>query len=295
MCPRPRTDLSWLAQHPVRGSTCQPKELSRNCSRGFSPVHFFYTTKILFHRSGHPQLLPFKRSSLIRLRLSCRKKEICHAYHGPATDIPTRKNQKIGTAHTGYCLAGWHSWQGSRTGTMAAPVTLCSFPVPRFKMCSSTLALEFSDTVFRRSHFHSPPCAVDLRTVPLFSETAPRHVCVDTFSVSFSCLLVLVFTVCIVATHPRSPAWHRRLRKRRQLARRRLRQRCATPADCWRIATHHGSCLPGTMTCSCPVCATVNHDNRRKCTTRDCQHPGGPSVGLGQSQGYEARQSHAHV
>ena len=31
------------------------------------------------------------------------------------------------------------------------------------------------------------------------------------------------FTVCTVATHPRSPAWHRRLRKWRQLARRRLR------------------------------------------------------------------------
>ena len=45
------------------------------------------------------------------------------------------------------------------------------------------------------------------------------------------------FTVCTLTTHPRSPAWHRRLRKRRQLARRRLRQHCATPADCWRIAT----------------------------------------------------------
>ena len=79
-----------------------------------------------------------------------------------------------------------------------------------------------------------------------------------------------------MATHPRIPAWHRRLRKRRQLARRRLRQHCATPADCWRIATHHGPCLPGPMTWSCPVCGTVNHDNRRKCTTRDCRHPGGP-------------------
>ena len=51
---------------------------------------------------------------------------------------------------------------------------------------------------------------------------------------------------------------------------------CATPADCWRIATDHGSCLPGAMTWSCPVCGTVNHDNRRKCTARDCRHPGGP-------------------
>ena len=84
------------------------------------------------------------------------------------------------------------------------------------------------------------------------------------------------FTVCTVATHPRSLAWHRRLRKRRQLARRRLRQRCATQADCWRIATHHGSCLPGPITWSRPVCGRVNHDNRRKCTTRDCRHPGGP-------------------
>ena len=84
------------------------------------------------------------------------------------------------------------------------------------------------------------------------------------------------FTVCTVATHPRSPAWHRRLRKRRQIARRRLRQHCATPADCWRIATHHGSCLPGPMTWSCPVCGTVNHDNRRTCTVRDCRHRGGP-------------------
>ena len=82
-----------------------------------------------------------------------------------------------------------------------------------------------------------------------------------------------VFTVRSVATHLRV---HRRLRKRRQLARRRLRQHCATPADCWRIATHHGSCLPGPVTWSCPVCGTVNHDNRRKCTTRDCRHPGGP-------------------
>ena len=77
------------------------------------------------------------------------------------------------------------------------------------------------------------------------------------------------FTVGTVATHPHRLAWHRRLRKRRQIARWRLRQHCATPADCWRIATHHGSCLPGAMT-------TVNHDNRRKCTTRDCRHPGGP-------------------
>ena len=93
------------------------------------------------------------------------------------------------------------------------------------------------------------------------------------------------FTVGTVATHPRSPAWHRRLRKRRQIARRRLRQHCATPADCWRIATHHGSCLPGPMTWSCPVCGTENHDNRRKCTARDCRHPGGPPSGSDNRRG----------
>ena len=31
----------------------------------------------------------------------------------------------------------------------------------------------------------------------------------------------------------------------------------------------------GPLTWSCPVCGKVNHDNRRKCTTRDCRHPGG--------------------
>ena len=31
------------------------------------------------------------------------------------------------------------------------------------------------------------------------------------------------------------------------------------------------------MTWSCPVCGTVTHDNRRKCTTRNCLHPGGPA------------------
>ena len=30
------------------------------------------------------------------------------------------------------------------------------------------------------------------------------------------------------------------------------------------------------MTWSCPVCGTVNQDYRRKCTARDCRHPGGP-------------------
>ena len=105
----------------------------------------------------------------------------------------------------------------------------------------------------------------------------PQSTCVCRFIFGFVLLSACAdFTVCTVATHPRSPAWHRRLRKRRQLARRRLRQHCATPADCWKIATHHGPCLPGPMTWSFPVCGTVNHDNRRKCTTRDCRHPGGP-------------------
>ena len=78
----------------------------------------------------------------------------------------------------------------------------------------------------------------------------PRHDCVDPFSMRLCCNCPRVWlvraqcrlfsavcanvTVGSVTTHPRSPAWHRRLRKRRQTARLRLRQKCATPADHWK-------------------------------------------------------------
>ena len=47
----------------------------------------------------------------------------------------------------------------------------------------------------------------------------------------FSSLVCASAAVGTVEAHPRSPAWHRRLKKRRQTARLRLRQCCATPAD----------------------------------------------------------------
>ena len=46
------------------------------------------------------------------------------------------------------------------------------------------------------------------------------------------------------------------------------------------------------MTWSCPVCGTVNHDNQRKCTIRDCRHPGGPASAW-QSSGKDTRSSSA--
>ena len=91
----------------------------------------------------------------------------------------------------------------------------------------------------------------------------PRHDCVDPFSVRLCCscprvwlvralcrlfsAVCAIVTVGTVTTHPRSPAWHRKLRNGRQTARLRLRQNFATPADHWKIAIHHGSCLPGAM------------------------------------------------
>ena len=95
VCLGPRTDLSWLAQHPVRGNTCLPRELSRNCTRRTSP----YTWR---REDRQPR---------------------------------------------------------------------CSFPASRLQMCFSTQNSEVSDTVLRRSHFHSPSCAVDLRAASLSSET----------------------------------------------------------------------------------------------------------------------------
>ena len=44
------------------------------------------------------------------------------------------------------------------------------------------------------------------------------------------------------------------------------------------------------MTCSCPVCGTMNHDNRRKCTARDCRHPGGHASAW-KNSGKDARNS----
>ena len=53
-------------------------------------------------------------------------------------------------------------------------------------------------------------------------------------------------SVCVnLANQTRSPASHRRLRQRRQMAR---LQNCATPAGLRSIAGHHGSCLPAAMT-----------------------------------------------
>ena len=49
------------------------------------------------------------------------------------------------------------------------------------------------------------------------------------------------------------------------------------------------------MTWSCPVCGTVNHDNRRKCTTRDCRHPGGPPSAWDNRRGTRHASPHAHV
>ena len=55
-------------------------------------------------------------------------------------------------------------------------------------------------------------------------------------------------SVGTMATQPRSPLWHRSLKKRRQTSVLCLCRNCVTPAGLRRITDYHGSCLPGAMT-----------------------------------------------
>ena len=95
--------------------------------------------------------------------------------------------------------------------------------------------------------------------------------CVDCFPLSVRTLRL----VGTVTTHPRSPAWHRRLRNRRQTARLRLRQNCATPADHWKIAIQHGSCLPGAM----------SQKGRRQLKQWKCVESASAGLGVGPNAG----------
>ena len=55
-------------------------------------------------------------------------------------------------------------------------------------------------------------------------------------------------SVGTMATQPRSPLWHRSLKKRRQTSVLCLCRNCVAPAGLRRITDYHGSCLPGAMT-----------------------------------------------
>ena len=71
-------------------------------------------------------------------------------------------------------------------------------------------------------------------------------------------------------SHPRSPAWHRRLRKKRSRARKSARGGLATRAQLALLEAHHGSDIPmAPSTWKCRTCSTVNWSTRHTC--RHCQ------------------------
>ena len=71
-------------------------------------------------------------------------------------------------------------------------------------------------------------------------------------------------------SHPRSPAWHRLLRKKRSRARKAARGGLATRAQLALLEAHHGSDIPmSPSTWKCRTCSTVNWSTRRTC--RHCQ------------------------
>ena len=157
-----------MAQHPVRNNTCQPRELSRNCSRGFLRLSL-YTTKILFHKSEHPQLLAFKRNSLIRLRLSCPKKETCHGIPWPSNGHSHAVKSVFWDAIHWVLHGGLAPVARLAHGHRVCPATLF---ISRIKVVNLFLYSNFGS--FRHStssHFHSPSCAVGLRAASLSSET----------------------------------------------------------------------------------------------------------------------------
>ena len=91
------------------------------------------------------------------------------------------------------------------------------------------------------------------------------------------------------ATVRDSPSWHTALRRARQRARRTLRLAAEgklplTSARVQqarrRLDAHHGSAPPTlpNMSWECPLCNTVNSEERRRCTQNNCSYPGGPAA-----------------